>query len=334
MQNILIGRTDSIGDVILTLPLVGFIKHNLPNSKIYFLGKNYTKPIIECCKYVDEFISWDDYLDIAEKEQVSKLSKYKIDTIFHVFPNKQIAKIAKKTKIKYRFGTSHRIYNWLYCNRLINFTRKNSELHESVLNFQLLKKSFNINNVNVDNIINYLSFECKNKFPEIDNYIDNSKYNLILHPKSKGSAREWGLENYLELINNLDKNLFNIILTGTEGEGEQFRTILLQNKDVIDLSGKLSLDEFIYLISISNGLVACSTGPLHIAASLNINAIGIYPPIKPMHPQRWKPIGKKVKVFVKDKFCNDCKKNTECKCIKDIKPKLIENYLKQTILEN
>ena len=40
-NSILISRADSIGDVVLTLPMAGVLKQILPGVKIIFLGKNY-----------------------------------------------------------------------------------------------------------------------------------------------------------------------------------------------------------------------------------------------------------------------------------------------------
>ena len=60
------------------------------------------------------------------------------------------------------------------------------------------------------------SFLKKNNFKEI---LDSNKFNLILHPKSKGSAREWPLEKYTELIEILPKDKFKIFVTGTERRG-------------------------------------------------------------------------------------------------------------------
>ena len=62
-SHILISRTDSIGDVVLTLPVAKFLKDRFPETKISFLGKAYTRPVIEACIYVDEFVNADDFLN-------------------------------------------------------------------------------------------------------------------------------------------------------------------------------------------------------------------------------------------------------------------------------
>jgi len=328
MKTILLSRTDSIGDVVLTLPLAGFLKEQLPDSHIIFLGKNYTKAVVDCCKYVDTFISWDDFSLLNENDKILKLKSLNIDIIVHVFPNKDIAILAKKAGIGTRIGTSHRIFHWTACNKLVHFSRKKSNLHESELNLKLISPIVDSSDVSFENILNYIAFEPKTLFPELKQFIVSEKFNLIIHPKSKGSAREWGLDNYNKLISLLSPEKFNIILTGTEEEGKLFREkLVLPNKQVNDLSGKLSLEQLIYLISISDGLLACSTGPLHIAAMLNINTIGLYPPIKPMHPERWNPIGNNTKVFVKDITCNKCRKGRVCNCIIDISPENVVGYL-------
>jgi ADP-heptose:LPS heptosyltransferase len=160
-------------------------------------------------------------------------------------------------------------------------------------------------------------------------YIVEGKYNLVIHPKSKGSAREWPARHYLKLMNLLQNENVNIILTGTKIEGEAFLDSVGQLPVNVKLSfGKLSLSELIDLIGEADGLLACSTGPLHIAAALGKDAMGIYPPIRPMHPGRWAPIGEKAKVFCLNKTCNLCRKQTSCVCIKDIQPLEIYTYLK------
>ena len=62
-QNIIISRTDSIGDVILTLPVSAVLKNYFPGVKIGFIGKSYTRPVIEACKFIDEFIDREDFLN-------------------------------------------------------------------------------------------------------------------------------------------------------------------------------------------------------------------------------------------------------------------------------
>ena len=328
MKKILISRTDSIGDVMLTLPITGYLKQHFPDAELFFLGRNYTRPIAECAKYIDKFISWDVLGAKDINEQVAELKSLNFDAIIHVFPNSQIAKLAFKAKIPLRIGTSHRTFHWLTCNKLVHFSRKNSPLHESLLNFELIKPLVPNLNVTLDQMLNLSGFEAPERHPEVELVLDKNKKNIILHSKSKGSAREWGLPNFAELIKLLSPEKYNIILTGTEEEGLLFRNALVEPfPHVKDVSGRLSLTQLISLIAHADALVACSTGPLHIASALNINTVGIYPPIKPMHPARWAPIGHHAKVFVNDIECNKCRQSDECTCMTGIKPEEVVKSL-------
>jgi ADP-heptose:LPS heptosyltransferase len=328
-QNILISRTDAIGDVILTLPIAGIIKEKFPSSKVFFLGKTYTKDIISLSKHVDRFINWSEIELLESNEQINKLKEYNIDTIIHIFPNKDIAKLAKKAGIKNRIGTGHRTFHWTSCNKLVNFSRKKSDLHEAQLNIKLLKPLGITKEYSTEELANYYNFEnvkpLDQKFKKV---LDYNRFNLILHTKSKGSAREWGLDNFKNLIDILPEDEYKIFLSGTEDEGQLFRAKLLGAPNVEDISGTMSLAEFISFINSADGLIAASTGPLHIAAALGIRTLGIYPPIRPMHPGRWKPLGKHADYVVENKECSDCRNGGSCHCMLELSPERIVAKLK------
>jgi ADP-heptose:LPS heptosyltransferase len=97
--------------------------------------------------------------------------------------------------------------------------------------------------------------------------------------------------------------------------------------DVNDITGKMSLSEFMAFINLCDGLLACSTGPLHIAAALGKDALGIYSPMRPVHPGRWAPLGNKAKVFVEEKPCGNCKNAKECTCMDKINPEQVTKQL-------
>ncbi len=56
VKNILIVRTDRIGDVVLSLPLADIIKKHYPDCKVSFLVRNYTKEILSNNPFIDEII--------------------------------------------------------------------------------------------------------------------------------------------------------------------------------------------------------------------------------------------------------------------------------------
>lgn len=298
-KRIIISRTDSIGDVVLTLPLAGFLKKQFPTAQIIFLGRLYTKPVVNCCVNVDEFADWSQVENLTSVQQTTFLKQLHADTIVHVFPNKAIAKAAKNAKINWRIGTSGRWYHWLYANKLVKFSRRKSNLHESQLNFKLLG-AFGLHvEPKLTEMTNFLNFRVKNESKIQKIVTSDSKFKLIIHPKSKGSAVEWPKENYLKLIQALPQDKFHIFITGTEAEGKRVSKLSSITKpNVTLLFGALSLHELIGLINACDGLLAASTGPLQIAGILNKLAIGLFVNIKPMHPGRWAPLGNNTKIFM------------------------------------
>jgi heptosyltransferase III len=324
-KKIIISRTDNLGDVILTLPLAGILKSGIADCEIFFIGKAYTRPIIESSIFIDRFIDRDSIIS-----KTFDLKELKADAIIHVYPDKEIAKAAYKSKIPLRIGTSHRLFHWLYCNKLIHFSRKNSPLHEAELNQKLLKP-LEIQTQPVANLKDLYGMEKSGVLKEeLSSLLNKNKFNLILHPKSKGSAREWPLNNYLQLTENLPAEQFQIFITGTEQEGKLIREQkpeLLKKEQVTDLTGKLSLAELISFINKADGLLACSTGPLHIASALGKFACGIYPPMKPIHPGRWAPIGIKSQHLVLKKDCSDCRNTGHCACIASITVKEVSDIV-------
>ncbi len=328
MKTICLSRTDSIGDVILTLPMAGLIKKKYPNTKIIFLGKTYTKPIIDNCEFVDEFINWSELEKKTEIDCINLFKEKNIDWFFHVFPNRKIARIIKKAKIPERVGTSHRLYHWLTCNHRPRFTRKNSNLHESQLNLKLLTPILEDNSISLTEMQNYFGFKKLTLPSRLNHYFEANVKHVIFHPKSQGSAVEWGAKNFIKLVNLLDKEKYRVYICGTQTEKEILQDVLLtplKNK-VIDLTGQLSLSEYIAFIQKCDVLIAASTGPLHIAAVSGVKAIGLFSNKKPIFPQRWAPIGKNACTIINE---NSRQYTDPVKEIKEIKPELVFEEIKR-----
>ena len=318
-KHVVISRTDSIGDVILTLPLCAFLKEKYPNITITFLCKNYTASIVKNYKAVDHLLILDELQQLNHQAQVEEIRKYKFDAIVHVFPNKSLGKLFRKAKIPIRIGTSHRLHHLLTCNIRPNFTRKGSDLHESQLNFKLIE-SLGFTEIPTLDEINNTSRYFEVRDLELPSYLEHIDFaqTVCLHPKSQGSAVEWPVEKYMELAEDLVQAGKTVFFTGTEKEGLQFRNEIPKDSKIIDTTGKLTIDQLQFLIKKSQALVACSTGPLHIAAILGKKAVGLYAPRIPIHPGRWKPIGPHAIALINDENCETCAKGQPCDCITKI----------------
>jgi ADP-heptose:LPS heptosyltransferase len=152
--------------------------------------------------------------------------------------------------------------------------------------------------------------------------IDLSKA-IVLHPKSQGSAIEWPIEKYYALSQQLIQSGKTVLITGTEKEGEMIRKQFYFSQHLIDLTGQLTLSELIALLAKVKVVVACSTGPIHIAAILGTPTIALFSSRKPIHPGRWRPLGAKSKVLVFDENCQNCKNGKQCHCLEEIPVELL-----------
>jgi heptosyltransferase-3 len=326
---ILLSRTDSIGDVILTLPMAGVLKANFPDCQILFLGRSYTKAVIALSEHVDGFINYDEILKKDRRAQIEFIKDLNLDIIIHVFPVKEIAKLARAARIPKRIGTRNRLWHWFTCTNVVKLSRKNSDLHESQLNIKLLSFLHIETNLDLKVIRECYGFtRVKPLGNELFvNMLDKNRKKVILHPRSKGSAKEWGLDNFSKLIRQLPADKYQVFISGTKEDGQHMEKFIKENSSAFDITGKLSLEEFISFIHMCDVLVAASTGPLHIAAALGKKAIGLFSPMRPIHPGRWAPVGKDAHALVFDQNCEQCKAQKNCDCIGKIEVQKVVNLI-------
>lgn len=330
-NRIVVSRVDSIGDVMLTLPMLVWIKRQFPEAELIFMGSGYTKPVIDCFTVVDRFINWKEIEQLPSGQRLEAFRQLEADVFIHVFPVKEIAILAKKARIPMRIGTSHRTFHLLNCNHRVNFTRKRSDMHEAQLNFELLRPLGLTTIPDLESVTELTgAFEIsKVELPEmIESKLSSASKTAILHPGSQGSAVEWPMQNYLDLASKLTEMNYTVFFTGTEKEGERFKSILPENENIVDTSGKMNLSQLISFISRNQNLVACSTGPLHIAGFTGIRTIGLFSPRKPIHPGRWAALGKDTIMLVNDPNCPECKKGKSCDCVQKISVERVLNEMR------
>lgn len=297
IKHILISRIDAVGDVVLTLPTCIYLKQLIPGVTISFLGRGYTRPIVDACSAVDHFIDHDELVLLSEQKQIENIRSRNIDVIVHAFIKTTIARLGKKAGIRIRIGITSKNSHFLYCNRLIRLSRGKSFLHEAQRPIFLLR-AIGIDHVPTQGTLGYSYrdyFKPTTELPaHLSAHLKDGRFNLILHPKSNGSGREWHMDNFKALINKLPASKFNIIITGSPKEALLFEDWVKDMPDnVTDLSGKMSLPELVAFIFKADGLLASGTGPVHIAAASGIHTLGLFPISWAMNAIQWAPMGRK-----------------------------------------
>lgn len=308
-KNILIVRTDRIGDLILTLPLAGLIKKQNPNSKVSFLVREYTKNLVSHHPHIDEVLVLKE-LDgnVRLFDNIKLIKQKKFDSCIVVYPRFRISLIVFFSGIKNRIGTGYRWYSFLF-NQKVYEHRKNAEHHELEYNVNLLEKlgiKINLNESNVSYDLKTDDNAMQNVIKTlIDEKIDLQKQIIIVHPGSGGSSMDLPINKFTWLVNKLDSDNYQIILTGSKNEIELCEKIKSSNK-VKNLAGKFNLDELTALISKSSMFISNSTGPIHIAAALGKYTVGFYPKIVSCSKERWSPYTNKKLVYEPQVDCKNC----------------------------
>jgi heptosyltransferase-3 len=309
-KNILIVRTDRIGDVVLTLPLVDVLKSHFPASTVSFLARSYTSNILDGYEGVDEVLLYDQNGEPKPfTAMLSELRKAKFDVAVVAFPRFRIAALLWLAGVRLRIGSGYRWYSFLFNGRVYEH-RKTAEKHELDYNLSLLKM-----------LGCQLPHDAKPTIRLTDQdrlaatterrrlRISGQSKTVILHPGSGGSARDWGTANFAKLAVDLAERGWNVVLTGARGEEKLVNKVVAEANGKVKTSvGRFTLRELAAFIQSMDLFISNSTGPLHIAAAVGTPVIGFYPPILACSPDRWGPVTERKILFVPDRVkCELCK---------------------------
>ncbi len=325
----LISRPDAIGDVVLTLPMAGWLKAQRPGCRVVFLGRAYTAAVVAACAHVDEFVDADELRALPPAAQVARIRGLKLDVWLHALPDRALAWLAVRAGVPVRVGTTRRWWHWLTCNRRVPLSRKNSELHEAELNLRLLA------GVGIAKFPPLAAIPALYGLTRVGAPTEAvaallgpppapGRLRVILHPKSRGSGREWPLTHYAALARALHAAGHRVLLSGSEAEAALLADFRRDNAPFLtDLTGRLTLPELLTVIQFADALVASGTGPLHLAAALGRRAVGLFPPLRPIHPGRWGTLGARAVSLVTPErtACADCVgRPLACHCLPEISP--------------
>lgn len=330
-SHVLICRNDNIGDVVLTLPITAWLKQNFPSIKISFMCRGYAAAAVRRCCTVDDVVECERVID----DPVRFFRQSDIDTIIFAQPDRQFAIAAFKAGIRNRIGNARqKIYQLLFCNRRVRFSKRTSLLHESQINFEFLRP-FGLTSIpDLETIARLYQFKAQPD-AQVSSLLQPHRFNLIIHTKSNGHGREWPIGHFTRLADILKKQPdIHLWTTGSAAEGrwlEEHAAALLQLPNVTNVCGKLTLEQLGVMISLADGLIASGTGPLHLSAALGQRTLGLFPPTRPMHPGRWAPVGPHAQTLCMPTSCPGCREKTtpSCECMESITPEAVSEIVLQ-----
>ncbi len=293
-QKILVIRTDRLGDVILTLPVLSALKEAFKGVKTAMMLRPYTAELVEGHPDLDEIIILKHKEPQTFRETwrlAQELKQKKFDAALVIHPTFKLALMCFLAKIPIRVGTGFRSYAFLF-NQKVYHHRKKGEKHELDFNLDLALK---IGAKPPDPI------EFKIQIPEPAtrtarvfiqelNLAPGQKW-AIIHPGSGGSAKDWPLEKFAQLNDRLHSEL-GVMTVVTGGPDETELVMKLANMTVHKPQlwiGRRGLKELAALIREADLFISNSTGPLHLAVAVKTPVIGFFCPIVPCLPRRWGP---------------------------------------------
>ncbi|MBU0633433.1 MAG: glycosyltransferase family 9 protein [Candidatus Omnitrophica bacterium] len=148
-----------------------------------------------------------------------------------------------------------------------------------------------------------------------------------IHPGGMPSRR-WPIENFAEVIKKINiSHRVKFIVTGSAEEKELAqRLVNLCGVKLINLAGKLTLKELAATIKKCAVFISNDTGPMHIAAVLEVPLVAIFGPgdIVRFDPRN---IFKEAVVLYKKTDCAPCEKRgcEDLRCLKAITPLEVSN---------
>ena len=293
---LLVVRNDKIGDFILILPALSWIKKNIPNSEITCIVSKDLHELAQNCKFIDKVID-----DTNIKKLNALLCNCKFDASVSFFSTFRIGYLLKKLNIPIRIAPKTKLAQFFY-NYKLKQRRSRSLKPEYEYNIDLVSMLFEILDINDIKDVDgapYMSFNPKiteeNKLKFIQEYnLDADKKIIFLHPGTGGSSKVLSIENFIKICNGL-RNFddYNFLIHCSDSEEELARELKMKvdkNVKIRVIEPKPSILNMINNINICDVFIAGSTGPLHIAGALNKKTIGFYPSKKSSTSLRWQTI--------------------------------------------
>lgn len=116
-EKVLIIRFSSLGDIVLTTPVIRCLKKQFPDTLIHFLIKKEYKNVLEQNPYIDKFHIFNG--DISET--IAELKEEKFDYVADLQHNYRSKRITSALKVPYRSFPKLNVKKWLTTNLKLNF---------------------------------------------------------------------------------------------------------------------------------------------------------------------------------------------------------------------
>jgi ADP-heptose:LPS heptosyltransferase len=340
LRKILLIRTDRIGDVMLSLPMLPLIKEQFPLASITVMVQSYTRELVDGHSCVDDVLIYDAPTSVSSFLAWARMLRRRgFDAVILPYPRFRLSLLAYAAGIPLRIATGYRWYSFLFTHKIFEH-RKDARHHELEYNLHLLSV------MGIDSSAKKITFELPQSADAEKtvsaflsaNRIAPGESFAVLHPGSGGSARDWSAGKFSALGNRLQSDMgLKIVVTGGAQEARLVHQVCGSIQPTpASSAGEFSLTELAALVKRARLFVSNSTGPLHIAAAVGTPVAAFYPPIRQCSPTRWGPWTDKKIIFEgNNRTCPLCK-GGPCRsdvCMNQITVDTVEEGIKLLLQE-
>jgi len=305
--NILIVRTDKLGDFVTTLPAISILKNYDAKNKIIVCVSPINKALASYCEFIDEVIV-DDGCGLFELSK--RFTDTKADVSITMFSNTRVAIAGFLARIQKRIAPATKLAQVFYTHR-VKQRRSQVKMAEFEYNIELTKSLFPKINTNYKKPL--LDFKTTD---------DTKGESICFHVGFGGSSdANWSLDEYEVLINATLKK-HKVVLTFGPDETELMQNMKRRFDDA-KISFYQSNDgivEFLRYISGFKLFVSTSTGTYHLASLVGVPTMTFFGDSLFASSARWKGVGE---IKLQQHFMlptDDAKRN---EMFEDVKEKLL-----------
>lgn len=280
IKRILVIRLDHIGDVVMTRPSLRAVYKKFPNATIDLLVSDEIAPLFLNSKEIRHVIlaknGWfsrkASFFQMVKEffHLVSLLKKEHYDLGLDFRGDLRNILLMFFSRIRYRLGYGVTGGGFL----LTEAFPYDRTAHQVMVNLNLLR----FFHVAQDNKL--MPFEYTQDRAQMfwkDFGIEPATTVLprvMVHMGAGSTAKQWGADNFRALLQKISEaNLAQILLIGTEAEKEALPDLRLHVQNIIDVRGKVTLQDLPILMDICDIFIGNDSGPAHIAAAQGLEIV-------------------------------------------------------------
>jgi ADP-heptose:LPS heptosyltransferase len=304
----LIIRFSSIGDIVLTTPVIRCLRKYYPDAEIHFLTKKEYKGIIENNQYINKVMLLDNSFD----EMLTQLATENYTHIIDLHHNLRTLRIKKHLKKVKSFSYNKlNIEKFIYTNLKINMLPKKHIVERNLETLQ----TFNVKDDGLG-LDYFIPERDKVKKEDIPTSHQLGYIGIVIGASL--ATKKMPIQKLYDLCAAINHP---IILLGGKEDYEDGKAIAKQDEiKIYNACGKFSLNESADLVRNAKLIITHDTGLMHIAAAFQKPIISIWGNTLPnfgMYPYYGKKSTQDYEVVQVDKlWCRPCSKIGYDKCPK------------------